>query len=81
MSTSVVIPPAAAARVAVAKPFPLGAPRLIDVHVSIDQARQDDPISHVLDRGTRPGHRPASTTSTIVSPAITHRRRADARRT
>ena len=31
------------------KALPLGAPRLIDVYVRIDDAGQDDPIAHILD--------------------------------
>ena len=40
MSTSVVTPPAAAARVAVLEAFPVGAARLVDVDVGVDQPRQ-----------------------------------------
>ncbi|MDH6606403.1 hypothetical protein M2164_002038 [Streptomyces sp. SAI-208] len=55
MSTRVVMPPAAAARVAVQKPLPLGAPGVVDVHVGVDQAGQQDVVAEVFEAGTR-GH-------------------------
>ena len=42
MSTIVVMPPAAAAALAVAKPSQLGAPRLVDVDVGVDEAGKED---------------------------------------
>ena len=43
MSTIVVTPPAAAARVARGEALPLGAARLVDVHVAVDEARAAAP--------------------------------------
>ena len=49
MSTIVVTPPAAAARVARGEALPLGAARLVDVHVGVDQAGQQDHVVAELD--------------------------------
>ena len=48
MSTMVVTPPAAAARVAVREALPLGTAGLVDVHVGVDQARHDHAVAHVF---------------------------------
>ena len=53
MSTMVVTPPAAAARVAQAKPSHSVRPGLVDVHVRIHEARQDDGLAHVVDLAIR----------------------------
>ena len=47
MSTSVVTPPAAAARVAVVEAFPIGAAGLVDVDVRVDEPGHDDEIAGV----------------------------------
>ena len=47
MSTIVVTPPAAAARERGRESLPLGAPRLVDVHVRVDQAGKDPGVAHV----------------------------------
>ena len=49
MSTIVVMPPAAAARVAVVEAFPLGAARLVDVHVRVDEPGHHDEIAGIDD--------------------------------
>ena len=49
MSTSVVTPPAAAARVAVAKPSHSVRPGLVDVDVRVDQPRQQHHVVAELD--------------------------------
>ena len=50
-------PPAAAARVALAKPSHCVRPGLVDVHVRVDQARQQDHVVVQLDHlgGGQPG--------------------------
>ena len=52
MSTSVVTPPAAAARVACVEAFPVGAPGIVDVDVRVDEPGQDDQLAGVDRRGT-----------------------------
>ena len=53
MSTIVVTPPAAAARVALLEALPLGAAGLVDVHVGVDQAGQQHLVVGQLDRPRR----------------------------
>ena len=53
MSTSVVTPPAAAARVAVSKPSHAVRPGLVDVHVRVDDAGHENFVAEVLDRTRR----------------------------
>ena len=60
MSTSVVTPPAAAARVAVSKAFPLGAARLVDVDVRVHQAGQQHRVAEIAQLGLRRNIVPAA---------------------
>ena len=59
MSTMVVTPPAAAARVAEREALPLGAARLVDVHVRVDQPGQQDLVVAERDP-SRPRWQPPS---------------------
>ncbi len=68
MSTSVVTPPAAAARVAVVEALPLGAARLVDVDVAVDEPGRDHQVADVDDVRQRDAL--AATTASIRSPAI-----------
>jgi hypothetical protein len=56
MSTTVVMPPAAAARVARLEALPLGAPGLVDVDVGVDHAGHQGEVAEVGD-GEALGHR------------------------
>ena len=49
ISIMVVMPPAAAARVADENPSPIGTARLVDVHVCIDKPRHNDGAGGFLD--------------------------------
>ena len=53
MSTSVVTPPAAAARVGGLEALPLGAPGLVDVHVRVDQPGMTTAVPASMIVGTR----------------------------
>ena len=55
MSMMVVMPPAAAARVAVAKPSRIGPSRPVDVHVRVHEPRQQYLVSGELGHLSRPG--------------------------
>ena len=53
MSTRVVTPPAAAAAGGGGEALPLGAARLVDVDVGVDEAGQDDAVAEIAQLGAR----------------------------
>ena len=80
MSTSVVTPPAAAARVAVLEAFPVGPARIVDVDVGVDEARGARPDRRRRRRARRPGGRGALAIAAIRPSRDEDRRRPDAGR-
>ena len=55
MSKNSVPPPAASARLPVARAFPLGAAGLVEMHVDVDQAREDGEAARVDFLAAPPG--------------------------
>ena len=77
MSTSVVTPPAAAARVAVSKALPVAA-RIVDVYMGIDEAGEKQQVAKVVVLPGTGQHRSRHELAAIFPPSTIKRRGAEA---
>ena len=74
ISTMVVVPPAAAACVAVSNPLPVGLARLVDMHVRIDHTGHDDVIAKIFGARVLPARMDVITPSSkrLLRAAVFH---------